>query len=490
MPMRTSDKRFEKTVTPTAASLHSMEGEAPEEHGVSGTSNSAVKNSWRIEEVRKIFALMREEYEESKKLLPHRRYKELKRIIEMLTAEPITQKLRYLSTVESDLRYTQARHRAPMRSRGSASSAGTRSIPFTSSLSSSLNATQISSASSCGANFESNDSIFSYFNSNRSSSGNILGSLDAASSPSCQWWRDKLNNGQHIFSNSIADMKNSFLDIFHSGPRSPVQASTARTRRSHIDVLSGAKRRCCPTRGYPLGNASSKEDLLLTVLTQHNLPARTPASTTCQHNLPAQPASTTCQHNLPAQTCRHNLPAQPAGTTCQHNLPAQPASTTCRHNLPAQPAGTTCQHNLPAQPASTTCRHNLPAQPAGTTCQHNLPAQPASTTCQHNLPAQPAGTTCQHNLPAPSWCYVKPVRPRACTVPTARYPDTEPAPDISNLTGLVSAHLQPGYLQSYRACVFSPGSPYPAAFRPQFLSFIVSAEAGVDSSFTSRGLVL
>ncbi|RUS89904.1 hypothetical protein EGW08_002345 [Elysia chlorotica] len=67
------------------------------------------KTSWRIQEVRGIFALMREEYEASKKMIITKRYRDLKRIIEMFTAEAITEKLHYLLSTESEQRHTKAK---------------------------------------------------------------------------------------------------------------------------------------------------------------------------------------------------------------------------------------------------------------------------------------------------------------------------------------------------------------------------------------------
>ncbi|GFO35057.1 hypothetical protein PoB_006156200 [Plakobranchus ocellatus] len=72
------------------------------------TVGAMEKTHWRIEEARSMFALMREQYKESKRLFVPKRYSELKRIIEMFTAEPITQRLQYLCTVESERRHMKA----------------------------------------------------------------------------------------------------------------------------------------------------------------------------------------------------------------------------------------------------------------------------------------------------------------------------------------------------------------------------------------------
>ncbi|GFS24261.1 methyl-accepting chemotaxis protein [Elysia marginata] len=116
---------------------------------------SAGKNSWRIQEAHKMFTLMREEYEESKKFSIPRRYREMKRIIRMFTAEPITEKLRYLSTAEAEVRHSRALLANRSRRRSSSSAilrsrcSGSTCLPitpgsFTSSGSSSTNDNNIS----------------------------------------------------------------------------------------------------------------------------------------------------------------------------------------------------------------------------------------------------------------------------------------------------------------------------------------------------------
>ena len=260
----------QKNILAVASTSRAMKYETTEEDADNGTSKSAIKTSWRIEEARKIFALMREEYEESKKLFLPKRYKELERIIEMFTAEPITQKLRYLSTTESDMRYSRALRISQSRSHSSANSDGLRPMSNTCSVDSSSNITHSCSASSCDGNFQSNDSICSNFYRKRSSSSNMLRSPGSSARTNDLSWRKKKYSSHRNVSTSITDVKNSFLDTLGGKSKSSVQAPSApwRKRRRTVGVFSEFTRSSFSKLSAASGtepstrNASSIENLL------------------------------------------------------------------------------------------------------------------------------------------------------------------------------------------------------------------------------------
>ena len=132
-----------------------------------------VTTSWRIHEARDVFALMREEYEKSKRLTVWKRYTELKRIIEMFIDEPVAQRLLYLSTAEAKLRYTRALQSSDTFSRSNSDVSG--QLSFASSMSSELSSSLSTSSSrnTCISGvFKNQNSLSSNQKSSRSSRSN------------------------------------------------------------------------------------------------------------------------------------------------------------------------------------------------------------------------------------------------------------------------------------------------------------------------------
>ena len=204
-----------------------LKQETSQDEAETETKHSAVKTPWRIQEARNIFALMREEYEASKKLSVPKRYHELKRIIEMFTDEPITQRLLYLSTAEAELRYSRALQFSQSRSFSSTNSDSSGRMSLTSSVSSNFStsrSTSCSRTSSCSGTslstscsrtssrsgrFKSSDSLSSNQKSNSSRNDDILCSMDSKPSVNSLWWRRKQSENKRILSRSIRENNNS-----------------------------------------------------------------------------------------------------------------------------------------------------------------------------------------------------------------------------------------------------------------------------------------
>ncbi|KAK3783196.1 hypothetical protein RRG08_046989 [Elysia crispata] len=168
--------------------------------------NSAEKTSWRIQEASKIFAAMRAEYEESKKLFIPRRYHKLEKVIEMFTAEPITQNLRFLSTSDSELQCARTLNISQSRDAfDSSTSPG--AMSSVSSVSSRMNVASRSS----GSKFQSYDSL-ALNPDTVSNSVNSLSLANARVNANSLWCRRQNNNTANLVLNSSTNSPNSEHD--------------------------------------------------------------------------------------------------------------------------------------------------------------------------------------------------------------------------------------------------------------------------------------
>ena len=221
--------------------------------GYAWTTKHVEKSPWRIQEARKLFALLREEYKDSKKLSLRRRYRELERIIEMFTAEPITQRLLYLSTAESELRYNRALKfsrridlscgisaNSAVRGQVSAASssnsiashtARTVSSRITSSCTSgdrSWNTSISTDTSSVTSTFKSDDSLSLNLLSDSSREDILFNSVETpaiADSDNLCWSATKTKSRHNVLTATKQEEKRNFLEIPRIISKDPTSAS-------------------------------------------------------------------------------------------------------------------------------------------------------------------------------------------------------------------------------------------------------------------------
>ncbi|RUS84706.1 hypothetical protein EGW08_007534 [Elysia chlorotica] len=196
-----------------------------EEQAEPRTPSSAGKTSWRIQEASKLFASMRTEYEESKKLFIPLRYHKLEELIEMFTAEAITQKLRYLATSDSQLQYSRALYISQSKSNYSHSLASPGAGSTLSSVSSSGN---IAARTGAAHMIESCDS------SKQSSRTSIrsMSPVSTRASPGSLWWRRQISNRSQSTLNDQTTAEPSRQSEGSNDCKTSSSASPSQRRRS------------------------------------------------------------------------------------------------------------------------------------------------------------------------------------------------------------------------------------------------------------------